>query len=298
MAKPLPDWRAAFLDRHQLPHAYLDSAQKWFAPVVGIIAEHQNGAGRTLLVGVNGSQGSGKTTFCDYVRDTLEQEYKLSALSLSLDDFYLTRDQREALARDVHPLLSTRGVPGTHDMTLLLNTLRALLRGEACRIPRFDKSVDDRVPQDSWDSVEAEVDVVLLEGWCLGATSQDPAELSMVINELEAAEDGDGHWRQYVNNKLGESFPELYQLVDEWVMLKAPSFDCIHAWRLEQEQKLAARTSGKGIMTEPELARFIQFYQRITQQCLAQLPHKVNHLFVLDEMRTIQSYMAAPGSRF
>ncbi len=297
MAKPLPDWQGAFLARHQLPLAYLDSAQKWFAPVAKLLVEHQNGAGRPLLVAVNGSQGSGKTTFCDYVRDTLEQDYQLSAISLSLDDFYLTHAQRRALARDVHPLLSTRGVPGTHEMTLLLGTLRELLGGEVCRIPRFDKSIDDRLPQEQWDQVEAGIDVILLEGWCLGASVQESAELSVPVNELEAEEDADGRWRKYVNLKLGESFPDIYALVDEWIMLKAPSFDCIHSWRLEQEQKLATRSSGDSIMSEPEVARFIQFYQRITQQCLTQLPARVNHLFVLDEQRGIKSYMAAPGSR-
>lgn len=297
MPEPLPDWQNAFLEQHQLPLNFLESALKWFAPVAALIAEHQVGAGRPILVAVNGSQGSGKTTLCDYLASCLENEHGLAAVSLSLDDFYLTRAQRQRLAAEVHPLLATRGVPGTHDMDLLAATIEQLLSGLSPEIPRFDKSEDDRLPRDQWQSPSKGVDVILLEGWCLGATAQPEDELAPAVNPLESEEDPDGSWRRYANRILGEAFPPLYARVDEWIMLRAPSFDSVYRWRLEQEHKLASRSSGRGVMSDEQVARFIQFYQRITEQCLARLPHQVNHLFSLDENRFVDSYMAAPGRR-
>lgn len=288
----LPGWQQAFLRQHRLPQAYLPYAQQWFMPLADRIARHQIGAGRPLLVGLNGSQGSGKTTVCDYLCRHLQENCALRVLSLSLDDFYLTRAERQGLADRVHPLLATRGVPGTHDMALLQQTLNALLLEEAdtLEIPRFDKSVDDRAPRAAWDVVADGVDIVLLEGWCLGARAQTGEELAAPVNALEAQEDPQGQWRHYVNEVLSREFEPLYALVDHWVMLGAPSFDCVYRWRLEQEQKLAQRTRGDGIMSASQVARFIQFYERITRHCLEQLPPRVHDFYQLDEERQVTSH--------
>jgi len=295
MAQLLPDWQKAILARNRLPSDYLAHAQKWFNPMATLIAEHQNGAQRTLLVAVNGSQGSGKSTLCDYLCSLLAAEHGLDCVALSLDDFYLTAPQRRQLAIEVHPLFATRGVPGTHDMGLLSRTLDALLAGHPIAIPRFDKAADDRAPESAWEQVDKPVQVVFLEGWCMGAMAQPVDELVDSVNELEASEDSDGRWRNYVNAVLSEKFSPLYRRVDEWVMLQAPSFDCVYQWRLEQEHKLAEQQRGEGVMSDLEIARFIKFYQRLTEHCLARLPARVNHLYRLDELRSIKSYSAAPG---
>lgn len=297
MAESLPDWQTAFLERNRLPGEYLDSALKWFNPLGEVLVKHQNSAGRALLVAVNGSQGSGKSTLCDYLCSLLQVDYGLACISLSLDDFYLTAPQRRQLSLDVHPLLATRGVPGTHDMGLLSRTLDALLGGERVSVPRFDKSADDRVPDPEWQQVQQPVQVVLLEGWCMGAMAQPVDELVEPINALEASEDGDGRWRNYINAALTEKFSPLYRRVDRWVMLQAPSFDCVYEWRLEQEQKLAHNRAGDAIMSAAEVARFIQFYQRLTEHCLARLPERVDHLYRLDDQRHIQSYATAAESK-
>ena len=295
MADSLPQWQQTVLTRNQLPVQYLGDAQNWFNPLGDLIAEHQHGASRPWLVAVNGSQGSGKSTLCDYLCAYLQARHQLNCLALSLDDFYLTAPQRRQLAIDVHPLFATRGVPGTHDMGLLARTLDGLLEGRATRIPRFDKAVDDRVPEEAWEEADSGIDIVLLEGWCLGASAQSIDELVEPLNELESAEDADGRWRNQVNTVLSEKFSPLYQRVDEWVMLQAPSFDCVYRWRLEQEQKLARQRQGEGVMDESQLARFIQHYQRLTEHCLQRLPSRVNHLFRLDEHRQVRNYTVAPG---
>jgi D-glycerate 3-kinase len=303
MPQGLSQWQQDFLDRHQLQRSYLTHAQKWYSPLANSLSAHQNGASRPILVAVNGSQGSGKTTVCDYLREALEADYGLAVLSLSLDDFYLTREQRLDLARSVHPLLATRGVPGTHDMALLERSLDELLdpaRAGSVAIPRFDKSTDDRYSAQQWVHVNQRIDLVLLEGWCMGARPQTAVQLAEPINALERDEDPDGRWRTYVNAALARDFERLYQRVDQWIMLRAPSFSCVYRWRLEQEQKLAATTVADGPdrrMDAAQVARFIQCYERLTNHCLEQLPENAQHVFSLDEQRQVTAYTQAgnPG---
>ena len=287
------DWQTGFAKRHRLPDAYLDYAQQWFAPLASRISSHQDGANGAILVAVNGSQGSGKTTVCDYLREHLAACHGKRALSLSLDDFYLTREERSRLALEIHPLLATRGVPGTHDLDLLMRTVEALLNaneGQWVNVPRFDKALDDRKPREAWESIGGPLDVVLLEGWCLGVHPVPPRELSTPINELERLEDAQGQWRRFVNEEISRKFEPLYRKIDRWVMLCAPSFECVYRWRLEQEHKLALSAGtkkGARVMNDEEVARFIQFYERLTRQCLDDLPPRVHHLYQLDEARRV-----------
>lgn len=278
------------MQRHQLGADYLATARKWFAPLAGILAAHQRGAGRPLLVAVNGCQGSGKTTLADYLCQCLTHHHGLRCASLSLDDFYLTRAERRALAATVHPLFATRGVPATHDGALMLRTLQRLCEGGGgeLALPRFDKSRDDRAPEADWERVDLPLDVVLFEGWCLGVEAQAPEQLHRPVNTLERDEDPAGEWRGYVNAVLARDFPPVYRLVDCWVMLAAPSFDCVLRWRQEQEDKLRATgAAGDRTMDAAALARFVQHYQRLTEVALATLPGRVDHLFRLDERRRV-----------
>lgn len=303
----LPAWQKAFLDQHRLGVAYLRDAQQWFVPLAAALAAHPNGAlpaaagtrsptrspdGGPLVVGVNGSQGSGKSTLCAYLCALLQARYGLRAVTLSLDDYYLTREQRGDLASSVNALLATRGVPGTHDIGLLHDTLDALQAADdrdRVAIPRFDKARDDRRPASHWDVVQGKPDLVLLEGWCLGARPQPAARLQPPVNQLEREEDPDATWREYANNALQREFLPLYRRIHRWVMLQAPSFDVIYRWRLEQEHKLAAATAGPkdGVMSDLQVARFIQHFQRLTEHTLATLPPVVDYLYVLDERRGI-----------
>jgi D-glycerate 3-kinase len=289
----LPDWQRGMLQQHQLPSSYLAAAQYWFDPLLDTIALHKSSAKRPLLIAVNGSQGSGKSTLCAYLEVAMAAKHQLGVITLSLDDFYHTRAHRFELSQNVHPLLLTRGVPGTHDIDLLHATLDQLLdtqRNGAVAVPRFDKAIDDRRP--AWESVEQPIDVVLLEGWCLGARPQPLDDLVEPVNELERTEDPDGVWRNYVNTMIARDFVPLYARVDQWVMLQAPGFDCVYRWRLEQEQKLAGSIGrGNRIMNAAEVSRFIQFYQRLTELCLSELPARVHHLYPLDVERQVQGYL-------
>jgi D-glycerate 3-kinase len=288
---PLAGWERAWLEAERLPPAYAGLARRYFAPLAGQLAALHRERGQPLLIGVNGSQGSGKSTCCAWLVQALREEHGLSALALSLDDFYFTRAERAALAATVHPLLATRGVPGTHDIDLLRTTVSHLV-GQGgttvVHVPRFDKASDDRAPAAHWDRVEAPVAVILLEGWCLGARPQAPEALSAPVNTLEATDDAGGRWRRYVNGALRDAFLPLYDDVDRWVMLRAPSFDCVYRWRLEQEHKLRARAgAGVAVMSDEEVARFVQYFERLTRHCLAELLDRMDVIYTLDNDRQI-----------
>ena len=277
-----------FIRTQRLPSSYLQTVDSWYKSLAENVAKHHKAAGRTLLVGINGSQGSGKSTLASLLALLLSESYGLKAITLSIDDFYLTREARLSLAEKIHPLLETRGVPGTHDVALMRDTLQQLTgeSGEIC-IPRFDKLSDDRYPES--DRVSLPCDVVLFEGWCLGTPAQADEALHDPVNELEAREDPEGIWRRYVNRQIGEGYQDIYQLLDLWIMLQAPSFECVYRWRLEQETRLADDAK-KQLMTGSQIAMFVQHYQRLTEHSLRQLPGMVHYLFRLDEDRQVVGY--------
>ena len=294
-------WQHNFLTRNKLGSAYLSRANQWFDPLIKTCAPSSTTTEKAFIFGINGTQGSGKSTLADYLCELVKAQLGLTAVALSLDDFYLTHQQRQQLAARVHPLLATRGVPGTHDVPLAIKTLDQLSSGHGeLQLPRFDKLNDDRVACQQLTTIVAPVDVIILEGWCLGARPQSAIELQSPINQLERDQDAAGIWRTYINNALGEHYQELFKRIDCWIMLRAPSFKQVHQWRLEQEVKLADtlnesdRRNASNIMNKQQIANFIQHYQRITEVLLRDLPASADHLFQLDEMREIIEYRAQP----
>jgi D-glycerate 3-kinase len=290
-----------FLRQHHLPAAYASVAQTWFVPLADSLAATFEANQQPLVVGIHGCQGSGKTTLADFLATYCRERCQMSVVSLSIDDFYLTRAERTELAEWVHSLLATRGVPGTHDVELANRVIDGLIASEPdyVYIPRFDKSVDDRVPDRDWDQIQGPVDMVILEGWCVGVPAQSADELTVPVNALEAIEDEQGVWRQYVNDALAARYPSLYSRLNTLIMLQAPSFDCVHQWRLQQEQKLARSLngdSGDQIMNEGQILRFIQHYQRLTEHALRVLPSRVQHLYQLDSERQIKAYRQPLGT--
>jgi D-glycerate 3-kinase len=279
-----------FLADHRLPPDYRTTIERHWAVLAGTIAARAAQASRCLVVGVTGSQGSGKSTMCAVLELLLAERHGLRSATLSLDDLYLTRAEREALAREVHPLLRTRGVPGTHDVALARDVLLRV-RGDApggVALPRFDKAIDDRAAEATWPVVSG-LDVLLFEGWCVGAEPQTAAELSRPVNSLEAVEDPDGTWRAYANAALAGEYRKLFALLDFRVLLLAPGFDTVWAWRRRQEEALRAARGPQAGMTDTELRRFIMHFERITQHVLRTMPQRADAVFVLDHEHQVVS---------
>lgn len=276
----------SFLERHRLPDAFRSLIADHYDPLVAWLADKRRGDD-SFFLGINGAQGTGKSTLADFLRVALEADHEWRSAVLSIDDFYLTRAERESLARKVHPLLKTRGVPGTHDLRMLSDCLVQLKRlpaGRTAKLPRFDKSTDDRADKSKWPSVAGPLDVIILEGWCVGSIAQSREELRQPVNELERDEDRSGAWRNFVNRNLQRYNAEIFAQLDALVFLKAPSFDAVYRWRLEQEQKLAAVSppDSAGIMNPCELARFMQFYERLTRANLVSLAESADVVLELD----------------
>jgi D-glycerate 3-kinase len=263
------------------------------ATAVGLIEKAIHAAipahrGGPLIVGVCGSQGSGKSTVCKTLTNRFT-DAGLKVANLSLDDLYLPLAARAKLAELVHPLLRTRGVPGTHDTKLGIHTLHDLAQPKEVKLPRFDKARDDRRPEQAWDTITGPVDLVLFEGWCVGAKPQGLEALTQPINALEANEDGDGRWRRYVNDALGGEYQRLFGKIDLLVLLAAPSFDVVLKWRTQQEHELRERAGGDrpGVMSDAEIARFIQHYERLTKHVLIEMPPRADLVIRLAADRTV-----------
>ena len=252
---------------------------------VGLTAQ----TARPLVVGICGAQGSGKSTLVAALAERLAEE-GIAAATLSLDDLYLTRGERQRLASEGHPLFATRGVPGTHDIALGLGVLDALVRGEAALLPRFDKALDERLPPAAWPSAPADTQVVLLEGWCLGARAQPAEALAAPINPLEQREDPAAIWRGHANAALSGPYRQLFARIDLLILLAAPSWEVVAHWREQQEAELRAQTSGAGVMTPAQVQRFIQHYERLTRWVLQEMPERADVVVRLGERREVLEF--------
>jgi len=285
------DWLPAFLAAERLPDAFGALVETRYVPMARAIAAARRRQGAPLVVGLCGPQGSGKTTGTAVLAELLSRD-GLRVARLSIDDLYLTRRERRALAENVHPLFATRGVPGTHDVALGIRTLDALATGGMVRLPLFDKATDDRLPEARWPLFDAPADIVLFEGWCVGARPQAAAALALPVNRLEAEEDADGRWRRHVNEALAGPYRGLFDRIHMLIQFVAPDFATVRRWRAEQEDKLRTlrRHGASGddrIMDDAALARFLDHYERLTNHIAREMPARADIVLYLGRDRAV-----------
>lgn len=276
-----------FIQQERLPSTYLLDATQYFLPLVrDIKAEIQSSRKGPFLIGINGAQGTGKSTLAKLLSALLTSSgYR--TVNLSIDDFYYSKAKRQELADEIHPLLRSRGVPGTHDVDLALNLIEQLCAAgsnQQITLPRFDKSLDDCRPVAACEQIQGPIDIIILEGWFVGAKAQAGDELTQAINELEINEDSDGRWRAYVNQQLAGSYQSLFEKIHILLMLQAPGFEQILEWRSLQEEKLRtlAVTDASGLMDRKAIKHFIQHFERLTRHCLRTLPDSADRVFRLN----------------
>ena len=238
-----------------------------FRELAALLAERFSAA-RLRRIGLAGGPGTGKSTLARLLEQA-GAHLGLRVCTLALDDYYLPRAERLALAARVHPLFETRGPPGTHDVALLRDHLIALGGPGAVDVPRFEKGRDDRV---GTRRIEGPCDLVVVEGWCVGARSVEEAALVEPCNALEREADPDGHWRRHANEQLGSGYAELFALLEAIVFLRAPDLAAVRRWRLEQE----AERPDHQRMDAVAIDRFVEHYERITRDMLATLPGRAD----------------------
>jgi D-glycerate 3-kinase len=247
------------------------------------------GASRSSIVGISGLQGSGKSTFSEQLARATTTCGSPSIV-VSLDDFYFGRRERAKLARDVHPLLATRGVPGTHDVALIGDTLRALENASSrhpARIPRFDKGRDTRDAPSRWRRVARPPRLILIEGWCIGVPAATNNESPRALNALERVEDADGRWRAHVDAALAGDYARLWRKLDALAVLAAPDFAVVERWRGEPEQALRRRGAPRA-MSPSALRRFLMHYERLSRRALKTLPGLADIVIELDARRRVR----------
>lgn len=239
-----------------------------------------------FVLGISGSQGSGKSTLAKALLAALRGQ-GFASETLSIDDLYLPRTSRQHLAKEVHPLLSTRGVPGTHDVWLGMSLIEDMERGEPVMLPRFDKARDERAQPGVWTFVPGNCRVLIFEGWCVGAAPQPERMLTAPVNDLERLEDPDGTWRRFVNAQLAGDYCRMFARIDAQVFLSAPDFSVVSGWRAQQERDIAGQ--GSAVMDEAGIARFVQFYQRITEWMIEDMPARADLVARLGRNREVLS---------
>lgn len=275
--------RLTELNIDQSLSAYLPS---FYIPFAAKLRDNKSSQHATLIVGINGAQGSGKSTLSRLLADVLQHGFNLNTVILSIDDLYKTRKQRQKIAVELHPLFKTRGVPGTHDTRLgieVIEKIKNLKENEILAYPVFDKGNDDRAPANKWPHCKGAVDILIFEGWCVGAHAQTEQALLTDTNQLEATEDSQHVWRGIVNKQLETEYKKLFSLLDYLVFIQIPSFHCVMKWRGLQEQKLVSKQPHeKHLMaTTAALKRFIDHYERLTLFQLADLPSKADMVITL-----------------
>lgn len=232
------------------------------------IAARRKGATAPQILYISGAQGIGKST----ALTEIARQNDGTVLAMSLDDFYLTQAERKHLSQTVHPLFTTRGPPGTHDLNLLnatLDALSSIAPLKEVKIPVFDKRRDDRAPRQAWRTVNSSPDMIIIEGWMMGVEADPSAPATAPINAVEA-EDKLGIWRRYQEDQLSNGYARLWDRADSFLHLDAPSFDSVLAWRLEQERaNLGAPSSSLLPDRAAWVSRFILHYERLTRRMLA-----------------------------
>ena len=225
---------------------------------------------KTKIIGLTGSQGSGKSTISNILKIILKDGFNLNTVVFSIDDFYKTLKERRKMSKKISPLFLTRGVPGTHDTKLLFDSLKKFknLKFNNFSIPRFDKSSDERHAKNKWQKIKKKPHLIIFEGWCVGARHQKNDDLEKSMNQIERKNDTDFTWRKTVNYQLKHKYKKIFKKIDKLIYLKAPSFKDIFKWRLLQEQKMKLTSKSKKIMSKSQVKEFIMFYERITRHMM------------------------------
>ena len=269
----------------------LGQLNRFYLPISKMIKDEYEKKKKTKIIGLTGGQGTGKSTISIILKIILKEAYNLETVIFSIDDFYKTLNERETMSKKISDLFLTRGVPGTHDTKMLFQCIKNLKTNnfKKMNIPKFDKSIDNRLSKSNWLQVKKKPNIVIFEGWCVGASAQKNKDLILPINKLEKYKDKKKIWRQKVNLKLRKEYKKIFDLIDKLIFLKVPSFKYVLKWRLLQEKKLRITRKGNKTMTDKQVKNFIMYYERITKHMLKTLPKDADTVISIDSQHRLKS---------
>ena len=275
-----------FKDKERMIKSYLIPLCFWISKKANIK--------KPYFVGLAGGQGTGKTTTSSLIKIILSKYFKLDVFRISIDDFYKTRKERISLSKRIHPMLLTRGVPGTHDINMMLNFFKKSKskKFKRLKLPIFNKAIDDRFSKKHWYDIKKKPDVIIFEGWCVGAKSEKNNTLKKTINSMEKTKDQKQIWRKYVNDQLKSKYKKLYSQLNCLIYLKAKDFSLLQKWRLKQERKLWVKSKknlNTKIMSKDNVLTFMQTYQRVTQNMFKYMPKYASVIINLNSNHQIKS---------
>ena len=266
-------------------HDKLGQLNKFYLPICKKIYQDYKKSKKIKIIGLTGGQGAGKSTITQIIKLILENKYKLRVVYFSIDDFYKKSSERIKMSKKVHQLFKIRGVPGTHDTSLIKKTFINLTKKnfKSLTIPLFDKSRDERFPKKNWQKIKKQPEIIIFEGWCVGAKPQKKKYLKKSINILEKKHDTNLIWRSKVNYELNNDYAVIFKMINRLIFLRVPNFECVYKWRLLQEKKLQLTSRGKKIMSPAQVKQFIMYYERITKQMHIDLTKKAYAVLYLDK---------------
>ena len=194
----------------------LGQLKNFYLPICEKINQNYKKNKKISIIGLTGGHGAGKSTIAQILKLILNYKYNLKVTNFSIDDFYKTLEERIKLSKNVHKLFKTRGVPGTHDIKLLKKTFSDLTKKnfKPILMPYFDKSIDDRSSKKKWQKINQQPQIIIFEGWCIGARPQKNIDLIKPINILEKKEDLKIFWRNKVNKELKNDYKKIFDKID------------------------------------------------------------------------------------
>ena len=252
--------------------------------IIPIITNIINSKKKKFLI--SGSQGVGKSTLVLILKSVIENIYNKKVMSVSIDDYYFSKNKRLQLSKQIHPLLQTRGVPGTHDLDKLSKHISQFSKKKfPIIIPVFDKLSDDLTKKKI--SIN-KADILLLEGWCCGCLPIDNKYLFKNINKLETDLDKNNIWRNFYNNKLQNDYKKIFKLFDLKIYMQPPSFKYVYKWRADQERRNLSKSVNKKYMNKKQLDKFIQHYEKITKWMMKTMPAEADMLIKVNKNQMIK----------
>lgn len=246
---------------------FIETLWNLWLPLAIQLSTKKQSLNQTLIQGILGGQGTGKTTLCQVLKLILGK-LGYSTVSISIDDLYKTYADRQKLQK-ADPRLIWRGPPGTHDIDLgieVLDKLRdsqtrelAAFDSQKIEIPRFDKSAWGGAGDRTQPEIICGADIVLFEGWFVGVNPVADAKLNefLAAAPFPISTEGDCQFARDMNAKLHDYLP-LWNRLDRLMVLYPPDYRLSQVWRNQAEREMMA--AGKSGMSEAEINRFVEYF--------------------------------------